>query len=1027
MFKKILLDGKKKNKDFKSQGNEDNSEIIEKTSSGEVIDKPTEVDADESEEKIDSHDEKIKNFKYLDELIHSGVKVVVLDSDIVLGADEESRYSYGIELDVDDLIIEGNDHKIDALNRSGIFRIIGDNVQLRNIVFKNANAENGSAIYNFGNSLSCINCIFNSNSSDGKGGAVFNDSKSLKVEGCTFVSNSASCGDAIYNYNASLLCIDCSFNDNQEGGTIFSNENSSLTVDGCGFDIHSRIKSNSINIVSEVKSNYPFWLEEGCTINYISNSKQGEDLNIEPKSNIDDNSKDLYNMIEFDEKIITFNSDVLCDSEEFKEGMLIDEDDTVIDGNNFTIDACGKTRMFRIAAKNITIKNLFFKNGSSNRGGAIYLGENASLTIKNCHFEGNNAVSGGVIYNSSNLLNSLDNCTFIENSSKGSGGVVHCQRGSSFDFNGCDFSKNSSRKEGAVIFNEEGDLKFTDCNFNNNYSSKSGGSIYNKGIISLIDCNFEDNCAIEDAGDIYNLNMVNIHNSNFVNNEYNRNLIFQADDEDNTLSIIGSSFISSNNILYIEDGFVHVDNTKFNVVEDKYGLFSKKAILSIIKSKLNAKKGIFCDNIIELEEKSEFEKQIVFGDNFKSIRYLHSDYPIDYKGFEYLDELVSSNSSEIKLEYDIKIHDAEKNFYEGGVELDRNLIIDGNGHIIDGNGLSRVFIITSGNITLKNIIFKNGKHFKNHLLDDLGGGAILASPLSILTIKDCQFLGNESRQNAGAIYNKSQDLKISNSKFANNSSRDSGGAILTYGSLILNKCDFSSNSSKWGGAICNNHFLESEDSCFKDNCSEVGAGAIYNQKGNFKLKNSSFEANHSRRGEGGAIYNDKDAFMELFDCKFMENYSKFVDAGAIYNIGDLNCIACCFDLNKSCHQGGAIGNGGSFNLINCNFKENSALYGGAIYNKWNLFKCRDCSFDDDSAEHNGNELYIVQNGSLELNNCKFKNLDVYQDYETGPLTIVDCSFKKGGNIRSFGHIMIFENEKGKYEDILDGECHIYYV
>ena len=48
------------------------------------------------------------NFKYLDDLIHSGVKEIVLDADIVLDDGEEFNYKEGIKLDVDDLIIDGN-------------------------------------------------------------------------------------------------------------------------------------------------------------------------------------------------------------------------------------------------------------------------------------------------------------------------------------------------------------------------------------------------------------------------------------------------------------------------------------------------------------------------------------------------------------------------------------------------------------------------------------------------------------------------------------------------------------------------------------------------------------------------------------------------------------------------------------------------------------------------------------------------------------------------------------------------------
>jgi hypothetical protein len=44
-----------------------------------------------------------KNFKYLDELIHSGAKEIVLESDIVLSDDEISDNVYYIKLGVDNL------------------------------------------------------------------------------------------------------------------------------------------------------------------------------------------------------------------------------------------------------------------------------------------------------------------------------------------------------------------------------------------------------------------------------------------------------------------------------------------------------------------------------------------------------------------------------------------------------------------------------------------------------------------------------------------------------------------------------------------------------------------------------------------------------------------------------------------------------------------------------------------------------------------------------------------------------------
>lgn len=67
-----------------------------------------------------------ENFRYLDNLVHSGEKTVVLNSDIVLDESEESEYLNGISLDVEGLTIEANGHTIDACGKSRIFYCTAD-------------------------------------------------------------------------------------------------------------------------------------------------------------------------------------------------------------------------------------------------------------------------------------------------------------------------------------------------------------------------------------------------------------------------------------------------------------------------------------------------------------------------------------------------------------------------------------------------------------------------------------------------------------------------------------------------------------------------------------------------------------------------------------------------------------------------------------------------------------------------------------------------------------------------------------
>ena len=134
----------------------------------EFIDKPTftqsiendneEIKSEDSEEThvneevIDapSPNEKNRNFRYLDELIHSGVKEIVLDSDIIL-SEEESKCENGIIINVDGLVIDGKGHTIDVRGKTRIFYCTGKNITIKNITLKNGFTEkNGGAIFNQG-------------------------------------------------------------------------------------------------------------------------------------------------------------------------------------------------------------------------------------------------------------------------------------------------------------------------------------------------------------------------------------------------------------------------------------------------------------------------------------------------------------------------------------------------------------------------------------------------------------------------------------------------------------------------------------------------------------------------------------------------------------------------------------------------------------------------------------------------------------------------------------------------------------
>ena len=75
---------------------------------------------------------------------------------------------------------------------------------------------------------------------------------------------------------------------------------------------------------------------------------------------------------------------------------------------------------------------------------------------------------------------------------------------------------------------------------------------------------------------------------------------------------------------------------------------------------------------------------------------------MNFKEFE---ELISRGMEKVILTENVSMDDSEEETYMYGIEIFQdNLIIDGNGHTINGNNKISVFIINA-KVKLKNIVF----------------------------------------------------------------------------------------------------------------------------------------------------------------------------------------------------------------------------------------------------------------------------------------------------------------------------------
>lgn len=607
------------------------------------------------------------------------------------------------------------------------------------------------------------------------------------------------------------------------------------------------------------------------------------------------------------------------ESAEYYGGIELDTDGIVIDGAGHSIDGGRDGRIFHCTARNVTLKNITLKNGSHLKGGAIYnegelaisrstLAENTAelivrnygeggaicnegkLTVTDCDFSKNVACIGGSISNRKGELeiirSSFADCTIIKTPSDEGGSALFNREGhtsiidSSFsghfihndvfghngaisnykgklNVSGCEFSNVKSQERIAAVFNSYGDAVIEDSRFCD--SSLPGGMVFSQGYsdngrCTISNCRFLNNTTSEDI--IHNRNFLTVAGCLFKGNECENVL-----DNSGTALVLKGKFIENNVTKSVV--FNHVKYCTLEECDFKGNLVSIADSRNIInESHLTLKnvriaedgRTILNGDYIFLKNSPDDFKSRIEGGEVESDAIPDGD----ISGFESLDvKIHDSDEKVIVLSEDVTLQPNETDYYEGGIELDIDgLTIDGNGRTIDGGGKSRIFIITAKDITLKNIIFTNGRCFTNSLRtirNDAGnnnGGAIrVNSNGDNLTIDNCIFQSNQSSENGGAIDNfRADELKISDCRFTQNSAGVFGGAVNNHkGGLIVSDSEFSANDGMYGGAI--NDYggeMKVSGSDFHENSAKFG-GAAYLRYSNVAMRDSSLRENTASR------------------------------------------------------------------------------------------------------------------------------------------------------------------------------------
>lgn len=591
-----------------------------------------------------------------------------------------------------------------------------------------------------------------------------------------------------------------------------------------------------------------------------------------------ENTTEIHYFDELSDKINQTEDTLVLDYDyEYKNitnhGIVISKPIT-IDGAGHTLDGKKSSRIFNITSDNVVLKNINFVNGNAlgfygtfYGGGAIFWNGNNGI-LENCTFIGNSATGLEVDpYAESEIVHTDEETgiSWVEYNFRPSGastnqGGAITWIGDNGTVSGCDFKNNyvDYPNSGGAILWKGNSGNIIDSQFISN-SAYTGSAVYWRGTNGTISTSYFLNGGICDSGIHWYGKNGKIKNSillkaghECVISRYSSNVVdnlnFWGDTTVNPIEIEKTG--NTNNWILIE-----VSSNREFVFEGEEFIVNYDLTNLITSSGDSYKYYGLINNmgsIIYVADKTGFVKA-GFKSNKIAVDILDNNLTDDF--IELAQRIIDTPEGETL------VLDKDYSYIAGlskGILISKPITIDGAGHTLDGKNLARIFNITSDNVTLKNINFKNGNAIGSYGVMYIGGGAIYWSGNNGC-LQNCNFTDNYGNGIENDPYDKTETiysedgLMIQSINFRPMGARtNEGGAIVWNGTngTVLN-CIFRGNSVSY------------------PNC----GGAIYWRGDDGKIIDSQFYDNSAWLGS--AVYWGGDNGLIL--------YSKFLNSGLMDN------------------------------------------------------------------------------------------------------------------------------------------------
>ncbi|MBR3240348.1 MAG: Cna B-type domain-containing protein [Oscillospiraceae bacterium] len=553
----------------------------------------------------------------------------------------------------------------------------------------------------------------------------------------------------------------------------------------------------------------------------------------------------------------------------------------------------------------LTVDGIIFDGkalGQGGEGGAIKTA-NTIVNIQNCDFQGYTATRGGAIYVKWGRLtvdnSHFTNCKILSNQDKTGGGGIwttaHDLTVRNCSFINCDctqYPKNGSTPQAGAIFHN---IRYDGAVVHPADSQKFPTGFSKNSTTWIEGCTFKDCIATGSGGTVESdAWLVDVKDCTFHGSQTTKSggnggalNIYTNDNK----SIDNSSYLNVINC-WFEDCSATNGNTNGGAV---------RTLCKSVKISGTTFKNVFSNNTGgALSMTNTGTKLEIYGCTFDNCRANESSGAVYAKA-----TTLTVGDSESYMDYN-----AETEKYE---------VVSGERHTTFTDCTSKKF----GGV--------------NH--DQTGSATITGATFTRCTTT------NES---AGALYTKTQKLKIENTQFINCTASSAGGAVYNnnnnVGSQVLTNCVFDgcTAGTNGGGAYLAAKSLEVSGTRVQ-NCEAVSnGGGIYTGTGSTGAVFTECTFTNNRvtasEGKGGALYHNTN--------------------GLTFNSSELTG-------NYAAYGGGIYHNDGAFNLNNSQVSEcNATRSGGGIYSNANTFTLNNTEISDCYAVTSGGGIY--HNGTLNL-------------------------------------------------------------